>query len=132
MGHIKTNERLHLTEVFILLKSFNRYFQSAEDKPSQTSSSFFKNNWFLGLNSVDSNLSATPSENNIVDSNLSATPSENNIVWAYVSCLRSKQIQQTQARDNPCLYGILRSVWHFPGLYGDLQTGFEPIKLLDT
>ena len=23
-------------------------------------------------------------------------------------------------------------VWNFPGLYGDLQTGFEPIKFLDT
>ena len=52
MGHIKTNKTLHLTEILTLLKSFNNYLQSTEDKPSQTSSSFFKNNWFLGLNSV--------------------------------------------------------------------------------
>ena len=37
----------------------------------------------------------------------------------------------------PRLYGISRAVWNFlgcmefPGLYGDLQTGFEPIKFLD-
>ena len=52
MGHIKTNKTLHLTDLLTLLKSFSNYLQSTEDKPSQTSSSFFKNNLFLGLNSV--------------------------------------------------------------------------------
>ena len=79
MGHIKTNKTLHLTEILTLLKSFNKYLQWTEDHTSQTSSSFFKNNWFLGLDF----------------SNLSATPSENHIVQAYLSCLRGKQIQQT-------------------------------------
>ena len=75
MGHIKTNKTLHLTDILTLLKSSDNYLQLTEDKPSQTSSSFFKNNLFLGLNST--------------------TPSENHIVWAYLSCLRGKQIQQT-------------------------------------
>ena len=54
MGHIKTRQdkTLHLTEILTLLKSFNNYLHSTEDKPSQTSSSFFRNNWFLGLNSI--------------------------------------------------------------------------------
>ena len=52
MSHIKTNKALHLTEVLAHLKSFNNYIHSTEDKPSQTSSSFFRNNWLLGLNSI--------------------------------------------------------------------------------
>ena len=52
MGHIKTDKTLHLTEILTHLKSFNNYIHSTEDKPSQTSSSFFRNNWFLGLNSI--------------------------------------------------------------------------------
>ena len=51
MGHIKTNQTLHLTEILAYLKSFNNYIYSTEDKPSQTSS-FFRNSWFLGLNSI--------------------------------------------------------------------------------
>ena len=51
MGHIKTNKTLHLTEILTHLQSFNNYIHSTEDKPSQTSS-FFRNNWFLGLNSI--------------------------------------------------------------------------------
>ena len=52
MGHIKTNKTLHLTEILTYLKSFNNYIHSTEDKPSQTSSSFFRNNRFLGLNPI--------------------------------------------------------------------------------
>ena len=52
MGHIKTNKTLHLTEILTLSKSFTNFLQSTEDHPSRTSSSFFKKNWFLGLNSV--------------------------------------------------------------------------------
>ena len=44
MGHIKTNKTLHLTEMLTHLKSFNNYIHSTEDKPSQISTSFFKNN----------------------------------------------------------------------------------------
>ena len=51
MSHIKTNKTLHLTEILTHLKSFNNYIHSTEGKPSQTSS-FFRNNWFLGLNSI--------------------------------------------------------------------------------
>ena len=52
MGHTRTNKTLHATEILTHLKSFNNYIHSTEDKPSQTSSSFFRNNWFLGLNSI--------------------------------------------------------------------------------
>ena len=40
------------TEILTHLKSFSNYIHSTEDKPSQSSSSFFRNNWFLGLNSI--------------------------------------------------------------------------------
>ena len=51
MGYIKTNNWLDLAEILTDLKSFNNYIHSTEDKPNQTSS-FFRNNWFLGLNSI--------------------------------------------------------------------------------
>ena len=94
MGHIKTNKTLHLTEILTFLKSFNNYLQSTEDEPSQTSFSFFKNNWFSGLNS--------------------ATPSENHMIWAYLSCLYAVNIFSKHRR------GTTRTCMEFPGLYGDL------------
>ena len=114
MGHIKTNKTLstsnwdtHPLEVFqYLLPSINR---------SQTSSSFFKNNLFLGLNSVIS-LQSLP-----------RTTLFELIYRVYAVNKFSKH-----------RHGTTRAVWIFPGcmefprLYGGLQTGFEPIKFLDT
>ena len=109
MGHIKTNKTLHLTEILTLLKSFNEYFQWTEDSTSRTSSSFFKNNWFLGLDSV------------ISLQRLPRTILFKLICRVYAVNRFSKHRRGTTRACMECL-----------GLYGDLQTGFEPIKFLDT
>ena len=68
MGHIKTNKALHLLRL------------------SETTFDQQKTNVFFVFQKqlIRPRLS-----------NLAATPSENHIVWAYLSCLRGKQIQQT-------------------------------------
>ena len=109
MGHIKTNKTLHLTEILTLLKSFNRYLQWTEDNTSQTSSSFFKNNWFLGLDSVIS---------------LQRLPRTK----LFKLICRVDAVNRFSKHRR----GTTRACMECPRLYGDLQTGFEPIKFLDT
>ena len=109
MGHIKTNKTLHLTEILTLLKSFNKYLQWTEDNTSQTSSSFFKNNWFLGLDSVIS---------------LQCLP--RTILFKCICPVYAVN------RFSKHRHGTTRACVECPGRYGDLQTGFEPIKFLDT
>ena len=108
MGHIKTNKTLHLTEILTLLKSFNKYLQWTEDNTSQTSS-FFKNNWFLGLDSVIS---------------LQRLP--RTILFKLICRVYAVNRFSKHGR------GTTRACMECPRLYGDLQTGFEPIKFLDT
>ena len=109
MGHIKTNKTLHLNEILTLLKSFNKYLQWTEDHTSQTSSSFFKTNWFLGLDSVIS---------------LQRLP--RTILFKHICRVYAVNRFSKHRR------GTTRACMECPGLYGDLQTGFEPIKFLDT
>ena len=112
MGHIKTNKTLHLTEIPTFLKSFNNYLQSTDAKPSQTSSStsFVKNNWFfIGLNWIIS-LQHLPRATlfELICSVYAVNRFSKHRRWTTCACIE------------------------FPGLYGDLQTDFQPIKFLET
>ena len=109
MGHIKTSKTLHLTEILTVLKSFNKYLQWTEDNTSQRSSSFFKNSWFLGLDSVIS---------------LQRLP--RTILFKLICRVYAVNRFSKHRR------GTTRACMECPGMYGDLQTGFEPIKFLDT
>ena len=95
MCHIKTNKTLHLTEILTHLKSFNNYIHSTEDKPSQTSYSFFRNNWFLSLNSI------------ISLQHLPRTTLFKLICRVYAV-----------NRFNKHRHGTIRACMEFPGLYG--------------
>ena len=108
MGHIKTNKTLHLAEILTHLKTFSNCIHSTEDKPSQTSS-IFRNNWFLGLNSI-----------------ISLQHLPRNTLFKLICRVYGVNRFSKQRR------GTTRACMEFPGLYGDLQTGFEPIKFLET
>ena len=111
MGHIKTNKTLHLTEILThwsLLKSMS-IFNEQKTVLVERLLRFSKNNWFLGLDSVIS---------------LQRLP--RTILFKLICRVYAVNRFSKHRR------GTTRACMECPGLYGDLQTGFEPIKFLDT